>query len=225
MLARTIRKSVLDTRWQPSALPPSFLLPRQSRHFNNTTPIVDSESPLEPPHMPQNQHLSRKPTSQQNTSAASLSASRLPTSELQSSPNATSTLHSSIKELLPLLRAQPNHYVTIHLHDRPYLLTVGDMLHLPFHMPDVVPGDILRLTRVSLLGSRDYTLKGAPYVDERLFECRACVIGIESEPMRIKEKTRRRQRRVKTVKSKHRFTVLRLAELKINDVEDIEGDS
>jgi large subunit ribosomal protein L21 len=90
-------------------------------------------------------------------------------------------------------------------------------------MPGVVPGDILRLNRASSLGSRDYTLKGSPYLDERLFECRARVIGTEAEPMRVKEKTKRRNRRVNTVRSKHKFTILRIAEVKINDLEHIES--
>ena len=90
-------------------------------------------------------------------------------------------------------------------------------------MPGVVPGDILRLNRASSLGSRDYTLKGSPYLDERLFECRARVIGTEAEPMRVKEKTKRRNRRVNTVRSKHKFTILRIAEVKINDLEHIEN--
>jgi hypothetical protein len=89
-------------------------------------------------------------------------------------------------------------------------------------MPGVVPGDILRLNRASNIGSRDFTLKGMPYIDERLFECRARVMGVEAEPMRIKKKTKRRQRRVKTVRSKHRFTILKLSELKINLPEGIE---
>jgi large subunit ribosomal protein L21 len=90
-------------------------------------------------------------------------------------------------------------------------------------MPGVVPGDVLRLNRASSLGSRDYTLKGAPYVDERIFECRARVLGTEAEPMRIKEKTKRRNRRVRTVRSKHKFTILRIAELKVNNLEDVDG--
>jgi large subunit ribosomal protein L21 len=90
-------------------------------------------------------------------------------------------------------------------------------------MPDVVPGDILRLDRASVLGSRDYTLKGTPYIDKRFFECRARVMGVEAEPMRVKEKTKRRQRRVKTVKSKHRYTVLRITEVRINSIVEGEG--
>ena len=90
-------------------------------------------------------------------------------------------------------------------------------------MPGVVPGDTLRLNRASNIGSRDFTLRGTPYVDERLFECRARVMGVEAEPMRIKEKTKRRQRRVKTVRSKHKFTVLKISELKVNLLEGIEA--
>lgn len=96
-------------------------------------------------------------------------------------------------------------------------------MRLPFHMPGVVPGDILRLNRASSLGSRDYTLKGTPYVDERVFECRARVMGTEAEPMRTKEKKKRRNRRINTVKSKHKFTILKIAEIKVNSLEDIEG--
>lgn len=57
------------------------------------------------------------------------------------------------------------------------------------------------------------------YLDERLFVCRAVVMGVESEPMRTKEKTKRRQRHVKTVKSKHRFTILKIKELRIESPE------
>jgi large subunit ribosomal protein L21 len=89
-------------------------------------------------------------------------------------------------------------------------------------MPGVMPGDVLRLNRATSLGSRDFTLKGAPYVDERLFECRATVIGTEAEPMRMKEKTKRRNRKVKTVKSKHKFTILRISDLKVKSLEEIQ---
>jgi hypothetical protein len=90
-------------------------------------------------------------------------------------------------------------------------------------MPGVVPGDVLRLNRASSVGSRDYTLKGTPYLDERIFECRARVMGTEAELMRIKTKTKRRNRKIKTVKSRHKFTILRIAELKINEVGNIKA--
>ena len=122
-----------------------------------------------------------------------------------------------MKKLLPLLRAQPGHYVTAHIHGFPYLVTAGDSVRLPFKMPGVGPGDVLRLDRASVLGSRDYTLKGSPWIDGRLFECRAVVLGTESEPLRVMVKKKRRTRRAQRVASKHKYTVIRISELKILD--------
>ncbi|KAI4155913.1 MAG: hypothetical protein LQ340_000664, partial [Diploschistes diacapsis] len=131
----------------------------------------------------------------------------------------------SILSLLPSLSTQTPHYATVHLHSRGYLVTAGDTVRLPFRMARVQPGDVLRLTSASSIGSRDYTLTGAPYVDPRLFECRAVVKGVESEPMRVMEKTKRRNRRVKKVKSKHRFTELVVSELRVKRVEDLEREA
>lgn len=127
----------------------------------------------------------------------------------------------TLLDTLPHMTAQKTHYITAHLHAKPYLLTTGDQLRLPFHMSGVQAGDVIRLNRASVLGSRDFTLKGTPYVDERLFECRARVLGVDAEPMRIKEKTKRRQRHVKTARSKHRFTVLRVMDVRVKDVEEL----
>lgn len=145
------------------------------------------------------------------------------------------TLTPSIRTLLPLLRSQPAHYITIHIHGHPYLVTPGDTIRLPFLMPKVQPGDVLRLNRATHIGSRDYTLKAPAaergtrdsakkmyYLDERLFTCRATVVGTEAEPERVKEKTKRRQRHVRHVFSQHRYTVLRVSELEIKSLEEYE---
>ena len=102
-------------------------------------------------------------------------------------------------------------------------------------MPHVKPGDIVRLNRATHIGSRDYTLKAPEpvkgnadhgkkvfYLDERTFLCRARVVAIDSEPLRVEEKTKRRQRHVKHVKSKHRYTVLKISELEIRSLEEYE---
>jgi hypothetical protein len=122
---------------------------------------------------------------------------------------------------LPHLVGQSPHYVVAELHARPYLLTEGDQIRLPFLMPKVKTGDILRFNRASALGSRDFTLKGSPHVDERMFECRVRVTGVESEPLRIKEKTKRRQRHTKTAKSKHRYTMMRVMDVRIKTPEEL----
>ncbi|KAJ5114900.1 hypothetical protein NUU61_000659 [Penicillium alfredii] len=127
----------------------------------------------------------------------------------------------SLMSRLPHLVGQTPHYIVAELHARPYLLTEGDHLRLPFLMPKVKPGDVLRFNRATALGSRDFTLKGTPHVDERLFECRVRVTGVESEPLRIKEKTKRRQRHVKKALSKHRYTVMRVMDVKVKTPDEL----
>jgi large subunit ribosomal protein L21 len=101
----------------------------------------------------------------------------------------------------------------------------------------VNPGDILRFNRASIIGSRDYTLKAGlnnsetydgkrfqpNYLDERLFECRVRVMGVENQPMTYKEKTKRRNRKVKTVKSKHKYTVVKVMEIKVKTMEELKA--
>ncbi|KAI9831889.1 MAG: hypothetical protein M1819_004611 [Sarea resinae] len=232
MLSRTLRrclsapqKSFIPSTSSASILPPNFLLPlgTSARRLATTSSTIEDTRPtddLEPLKSTLNstpQQTRPAPSSSPSPPAADLPP---PTSQNPSSP--TTPLSPELLSTLPALLAQSAHYATIHIHSRPYLLTQGDTVRLPFLMPSVQAGDVLRLTRASNLGSRDYTLKGTPWVDERLFECRARVMGVEAEPMRIKEKTKRRQRRVKTVYSKHRFTVLRVSELRVKAPEELK---
>ncbi|KAL0936464.1 mitochondrial 54S ribosomal protein bL21m [Colletotrichum truncatum] len=207
-MSRSLLRSVLELRTPLTRLPPAFLLPIQARRFNSTAPIVESQAA----------NAQNAPTTVAPSDAAKPSIAQ--TAVETKTPSAP--ISEQVQAVLPFLAAQPNHYITFHIHGRPYLVTPGDSVRLPFKMPGVVPGDILRLNRASVIGSRDYTLKGAPYIDERLYECRAVVTGTESEPMRFKEKTKRRNRKVKTVKSKHRYTTLAISELKINGPDEIE---
>ncbi|KAL4941114.1 hypothetical protein BDV06DRAFT_195121 [Aspergillus oleicola] len=166
--------------------------------------------------------FSRKPISPTPaTTRAEVPANKQPIAPTFNTPL---TVSQSLLDTLPHLTSQKPHYVSAHLHDRPYLITEGDSLRLPFLMPNVQPGDILRFNRASVLGSRDFTLKGKPYIDERLFECRVRVMGVESEPLRVKEKTKRRRRHVQRITSKHRYTILRVIEVKVKTVEELQGE-
>ena len=179
-----------------------------ARSFNSTTPIV------EPVPVPE-QHI--------NNAANPTAGTVRPLAFKKSHPAPPpAPIPDSVRNLLPFLAAQPGHYITVHIHGFPYLVQAGDKIRLPFRMPGVLPGDVLRLNRASVIGSRDYTMKGAPHIDERVFECRATVLGVESEPLRIKVKRKRRTRRKRTVQSKHRYTILRISELNINNVEGEE---
>lgn len=209
----------MDAQLTSSALPPTFLLPIRARYFNSTVQYVDA-----PP--PDNFEASQLPSTTSSSTSQTPSAPRpFNRSIPQPPPPPTEPLEitPSIRELLPYMTIQPAHYITVHIHGKPYLVTEGDIVRLPFHMPSVRPGDVLRLNRATTLGSRDYTMKGEPYLDDRLYVCRATVSGTESDPMKIKEKTKRRQRKVKTVKSKHKHTILRISELKIHTLEELEA--
>ncbi|KAK6335964.1 hypothetical protein TWF730_003338 [Orbilia blumenaviensis] len=192
-------------------LPP----PSQIRHTSTTTSTTTTATTPPPPPPPQQPLSTSPPPPPQQPQEQDL---------------------TTLKRLHTALLHQPPWYTTIHIHNTPYLVTLGDRITLPSLLYPPVspstnplnkplqPGDIIRLTHASTLGSREYTIKGTPYIDERLFRCKAVVVEVTSEPMRIKEKTKRRQRRVKKVKSKHRYTVLRICELEVNELPEGLGE-
>ncbi|KAH7133675.1 ribosomal protein L21-like protein [Dactylonectria macrodidyma] len=213
-MSRALLRSALELRAPVARLPPSFLLPIRAtaaRAFTTTTPIVESAAVLPEQRHPNN---AANPSDREPRPLAFKKSHPAPPPK---------PVADSVRNLLPFLAAQPGHYITVHVHGFPYLVRAGDQVRLPFRIPGVQPGDVLRLNRASVLGSRDYTMKGAPHIDERVFECRATVLGTESEPLRIKIKKKRRQRRSRQAKSKHRYTILRISELNINNLEDIEA--
>ncbi|KAI1633382.1 ribosomal protein L21-like protein [Biscogniauxia mediterranea] len=224
-MSRSLLRSVLELRTPITRLPPTFLLPVRARTLSTTPQQVEPEIPPHGVPAAQTRAPLKAPKSSKKPSKPSAAAATTTTTTTAVATTAPfpppppppfkAGLSDSVSQLLPLLRAQPGHYVTVHIHGRPYLVTAGDEVRLPFLMAGVNPGDVLRLDRASVLGSRDYTLKGSPWVDGSLFECRAVVLGVESEPLRVKIKTKRRNRRSQRVKSKHRYTILRISELKV----------
>jgi large subunit ribosomal protein L21 len=236
LLARSARRTLLDSR---HALPPTFLLPLRAQITTVSHTLETGNVPE--PLIRSGQHVSQELKDKvQSTPQIPPNAASPANAETKPSPHAREDVVSSpitptIRQLLPLLQTQPAHYITSHIHGRPYLLTKGDTLRLPFLMPHVRPGDVLRLNRATHIGSRDYTLKAPEplkgnadhvkkifYLDERMFTCRARVVGVESEPMRVEEKTKRRQRHTKHVRSKMHFTVLRISDLEVKSLEEYE---
>ncbi|KAI0394711.1 hypothetical protein F5Y17DRAFT_426478 [Xylariaceae sp. FL0594] len=199
-MSRSLLRSVLELRSPLARLQSPFILPTRT-FISTTTAQAEAQISI--------------PSASDVPPAAAASRPRVSAQHLKPAPPTPAEASESISQLLPLLRAQPRHYVTAHIHGRPYLVTEGDRIRLPFKMPGVVPGDVLRLDRASVLGSRDYTLKGSPWIEPSLFECRATVLGTETEPLRVKIKTKRRNRRSQRVTSKHKYTILAISELKI----------
>ena len=203
-LLRTIQRSVLRSQVidtcsllrTTSSTVPLFTLPILSRTIVTTPYLRISSTPAETTTPTSPPPLEAPPNVQ---------------------PEPVPTTHESLA-LLTALKAQPFKYITVKIQGFSFLVTPGDKVVLPFLLKGVGVGDTLRLTHATTLGSRDYTMKGNPYIDERLFECRATFLEETAEPLRKKEKTKRRNRKIKTVKSKHRYSVLMIKELIINDV-------
>lgn len=207
MLAPTIRRAFVQSSSQPSLFPSAILLPFRApiSTANATVPPNNNTTPFQ---------LTPPPITT-TTALAAPSPNRPYPQPPEFSTNYSIPAPSLPPPLLPLLAAQPPFYIVAHLHNRPYLLTTGDVLRLPFHLPNAAPGTILRFNRASAIGSRDYTYRGKPWVDERFYVCRVRVMGVEGEPMRIIKKTKRRQRYVQTVKRKMRYTVVRCLEVEV----------
>ncbi|KAF2750968.1 hypothetical protein M011DRAFT_417432 [Sporormia fimetaria CBS 119925] len=247
LFAPTLRRSLIQatprTSSAPSALPPTFLLPFRAHLTTATVSHTLDPGTTPEPLIQSGQRVSSALTQKLSSGVAQSQAAAkapAPASAIRELPYArksvtTSGLTPSIRQLLPLLQTQPAHYITIHIHGRPYLVTRGDEVRLPFLMQGVGPGDVLRLNRATHIGSRDYTLKAPEavkgtrdepkkvfYLDEKLFVCRATVIGTEMEPMRVMEKTKRRQRHVRHVFSQHKYTVLKISQLEIKSLEQYE---
>lgn len=93
-------------------------------------------------------------------------------------------------------------------------------------MQGVEPGDVIRMNRAILVGSKDYTLKagttetkrdGQKFLDERLYVARARIMGVVKEPERTKVKTKPRQRHHRYTTSQHSYTVLKVMEVDLTD--------
>lgn len=234
MFARSVLRKALALPFEQTPSSTTLFRATLSTTTSKSTQSPNPESPLSA--SPRAEF--NDPTQQQHQSPVTPSAAIKSASTPYTTPQASShiPIHkqplvptfesplkvtSSLLELLPHLVAQRSHYITAHVHAKPYLVTAGDHLRLPFLMANVQPGDVIRLNRASVIGSRDFTLKGKPYIDERMFECRARVVAVDSEPMRYKEKTKRRQRHVRTIKSKERYTMLRIMDVKVKTEEEL----
>ncbi|SCU78737.1 LAME_0A05578g1_1 [Lachancea meyersii CBS 8951] len=107
-------------------------------------------------------------------------------------------------------------YAVFRIHNRPYLVTKGDKVVLPFKMKQAEVGDVLDLNDVTTIGSRNFKIVDSP-LDTSLYQLKATVLEKTKRPMRIREVTKRRNRKVRHAVSKPDLTVLRISELSLTD--------
>ncbi|GMF13388.1 unnamed protein product [[Candida] boidinii] len=118
-----------------------------------------------------------------------------------------------VPDLTPL-KYETDLYASIKIHNRPYLVTKGDEVILPFHMKHAEIGDVLNFNDVTTIGSRNYTYN-QPSIDPSFFNIKGVVLEKTKKPMYVKEITKRRNRRVRHVQVKHDITIVRISDLEI----------
>jgi len=135
-------------------------------------------------------------------------ARSLHTASTSSSPNLPSAL--------ALLKSQPSHYVIASIHDRRYLLTPKDLLTVP-HLRKTSVGDVLHLSKIHELGSRDYTLRGQPLIPPHTVSVHATVVEHTKGKMEEIFKKKRRKGYQKHIRHKQGYTRLRIGPIDILD--------
>ncbi|KAJ2060181.1 hypothetical protein GGI17_003958, partial [Coemansia sp. S146] len=78
-------------------------------------------------------------------------------------------------DLVNRLRDQQKYYATVVIKGRPFTVTQNDIIVMD-RIQELELGDSLALNQVAELGSRDYTIKGQPFIDSSLFKVEATVI-------------------------------------------------
>ena len=119
------------------------------------------------------------------------------------------TQPSSTTSALALIRSQPSHYAVAALAGRKYLLAPRDLLTVP-RLTDVAVGDVLELDNVHELGSREYTLRGAPHLSPDVVKINATVVEHTKGQMELIVKKKRRKGYKKTIQHKQTYTRLRI---------------
>jgi large subunit ribosomal protein L21 len=120
----------------------------------------------------------------------------------------------SASSALELIRSQPTHYVIASVAGRKYLLAPRDVLTVP-RLNDVRVGDVLALSEIHELGSREYTLQGNPVIPPDNIRVHATVLEHTKGKMEVVFKKKRRKGYQKTINSKHPYTRLRIGPIEI----------
>jgi len=125
---------------------------------------------------------------------------------------------NSVSEALELIRSQPSHYVRATLAGRELILTPRDLVTVP-RLKDVNVGDVLSLDAITELGSREYTLRGNPYIPTQLATVSATVVEHTMGKMEEIFKKKRRKGYQRTIKHKQTYTRLRISDIHIQPPE------
>ncbi|OBZ73766.1 Homocitrate dehydratase, mitochondrial [Grifola frondosa] len=123
---------------------------------------------------------------------------------------------SSTSSALSLIRSQPSKYVVASIAGRKYLLAPRDLLTVP-RLNDVDVGDVLTLSEIHEVGSREYTVRGDPVIPPEKVKVDVTVVEHTKGAMEFIFKKKRRKGYERTVAHKQTYTRLRIGPIDIVD--------
>lgn len=106
-------------------------------------------------------------------------------------------------------------YAICKIYNIPYMVTKGDKLILPYKIKNHNVGDVLKLSNVTTIGSRNFTYNDDNGIPESAYELTATLAEITREPKYQVYKKKQRCRRLKTVDVEPFQTHLVISELKL----------
>jgi large subunit ribosomal protein L21 len=86
-------------------------------------------------------------------------------------------------------------------------------------LKDVNVGDVLTLDAITELGSREYTIRGNPYIPTRLATVSATIVEHTMGKMEEVFKKKRRKGYQRTIKHKQTYTRLRVGDIQIHPLD------
>ena len=94
------------------------------------------------------------------------------------------------------------------------MLAPRDLLTVP-RLKDVQVGDVLALSEIHEVGSREFTMRGSPVIPPQKVRVEATVVEHTKGKMEVIFKKKRRKGYQKTIKHKQTYTRLRIGPIDI----------
>jgi ribosomal protein L21 len=123
--------------------------------------------------------------------------------------NKTQTLLTKISDQYPLI------YAKVNIFNFPFTISRQDQIVM-HRLKDVQVGDVIKLNQIREIGSKDFTIKGNPWIDTKFCDIEACVVehGRGAKVQAKEPKKRKGHQRNVTIKPL--TTTLLIRDIKIN---------
>ncbi|KAF7327800.1 Methyltransf-25 domain-containing protein [Mycena kentingensis (nom. inval.)] len=132
---------------------------------------------------------------------------------LQRSIHTGTATPTSASAALDLIRSQPSQYIVATLGGKRHILSPRDLLTVP-RIAQVQVGDLVALSAIHELGSREYTLRGDPVIPASAgVSVHATVVEHTKGAMEYTYKKKRRKGYQKLIQHKPPYTRLRIGNI------------